>query len=79
MLIEKIVETILEKLSISKVFLVFTIVFILATLIVYIFSVTNEFAVMLITFFSFVITCFFMCWVPAMKETKKPTTKRRKK
>ena len=33
MLIEKIVETILEKLSISKVFLVFTIVFILATLI----------------------------------------------
>lgn len=79
MLLSKIVDTILEKLSMRKIFLTSFLTFVESTILVYVFKITSDQIVILVTFICAVVTNTAITFYPEHKEKKPPPVKRRKK
>lgn len=79
MLLSKIVDTILEKLSMRKIFLTSFLTFVESTILVYVFKITSDQIVMLVTFICAAVTITAITFYPDHKEKKPPPVKRRKK
>lgn len=78
MLLDKIANLILEKVSILKLIMTFSLTFILSTVVVYVFQVTYEATTVFVTLGSLFASVFIVFGIAQYRE-KKPTPKRRKK
>lgn len=79
MLLGKILDTILERLSIRRIMFTTFLTFIESTLVVYFFKITNDHLVLLATFICAGLTLVAITFYPASKSKKESPPKRRKK
>lgn len=79
MLLGKILDIILERLSIRRIMLTTFLTFIESTLVVYFFKITNDHLVLMVTFICAGLTLVAITFYPISKSKKDQPPKRRKK